>query len=639
MELKWSFKPTSKRSVIKFRHPASEWSGNWHERGGAWFIFVVCTFERYRQLHRYFIVLLQKESWIPHALSIRPRRWSSRGWFVGGFACLLRALDYSCALQREILVHGRLFVSLHHICFNSNIFGWVTNVSEKTAQSVDWCQLVSIMIVFDSFTISLDKSDFVSWMLLFAYLIFSCQAFATVCDMCRNSIWLNGLYKTNILVSTTCAFYLFNFCVVGDFLSRYSGDWQKNDCFCYPKCYPAHHADCQSLFLLQNGRLTNLTCFCRPPPQYTFASFLSREIAYSIMNRLWRMDLENNLRQYNDDRVSTEHLPDHLVISTRFDPAISPPESSEVSDDSESSNRRPTSASSEHADNYTKLQSPHLSTSRTCNSAIYSRRLSSTIEATSIDRLPLRSTSTSLPRSSATHYIPVDVLKVKTVHQRDLLMESLSSTSLEPDAAFSANSKNQSSPTHLTNYPSPSPDLVHLKNKQSTNHIQRGRRRAVTGVASPIDVSEVDKGGGAAPTQHRYHLRHHLFRFPAHSSTLEHARLAQTLIQSIDDCFDDASSHSVHTSMAASSALIQEYCNCLDHGKITMMDRIFPAAVDVVKRELFGDEAMQQNGFMREFLTLRSYTAIKASEWTDLGRGFQERQLTYNVPLRIPLGN
>lgn len=36
--------------------------------------------------------------------------------------------DYSCALQREILCHGRLYVSEGHLCFSSNIFGWVTTL-------------------------------------------------------------------------------------------------------------------------------------------------------------------------------------------------------------------------------------------------------------------------------------------------------------------------------------------------------------------------------------------------------------------------------------------------------------------------------------------------------------------------------
>lgn len=36
--------------------------------------------------------------------------------------------DYSCALQREIILAGRLYVSEGHICFSSNILGWITTV-------------------------------------------------------------------------------------------------------------------------------------------------------------------------------------------------------------------------------------------------------------------------------------------------------------------------------------------------------------------------------------------------------------------------------------------------------------------------------------------------------------------------------
>ncbi|KAG8742606.1 hypothetical protein FRC10_001204 [Ceratobasidium sp. 414] len=35
--------------------------------------------------------------------------------------------DYGCALQREILIQGRLYISENHMCFNANIFGWITN--------------------------------------------------------------------------------------------------------------------------------------------------------------------------------------------------------------------------------------------------------------------------------------------------------------------------------------------------------------------------------------------------------------------------------------------------------------------------------------------------------------------------------
>lgn len=37
--------------------------------------------------------------------------------------------DYGCALQKEILLQGRIYISQNYLCFNANIFGWVTNVS------------------------------------------------------------------------------------------------------------------------------------------------------------------------------------------------------------------------------------------------------------------------------------------------------------------------------------------------------------------------------------------------------------------------------------------------------------------------------------------------------------------------------
>lgn len=39
--------------------------------------------------------------------------------------------DYSCALQKEILVQGRLYVTQNYLCFYANIFGWETTVTLK----------------------------------------------------------------------------------------------------------------------------------------------------------------------------------------------------------------------------------------------------------------------------------------------------------------------------------------------------------------------------------------------------------------------------------------------------------------------------------------------------------------------------
>ncbi|TFK18705.1 hypothetical protein FA15DRAFT_675088 [Coprinopsis marcescibilis] len=37
--------------------------------------------------------------------------------------------DYGCALQREILIQGRLYISENHVCFHANIFGWITDLA------------------------------------------------------------------------------------------------------------------------------------------------------------------------------------------------------------------------------------------------------------------------------------------------------------------------------------------------------------------------------------------------------------------------------------------------------------------------------------------------------------------------------
>lgn len=37
--------------------------------------------------------------------------------------------DFSCALSKDILVQGKMYLSAHYICFNSNILGWVTNIT------------------------------------------------------------------------------------------------------------------------------------------------------------------------------------------------------------------------------------------------------------------------------------------------------------------------------------------------------------------------------------------------------------------------------------------------------------------------------------------------------------------------------
>ncbi len=38
-------------------------------------------------------------------------------------------VEYSCAIQKDILVHGRLYATVNYLCFYANIFKWETTVA------------------------------------------------------------------------------------------------------------------------------------------------------------------------------------------------------------------------------------------------------------------------------------------------------------------------------------------------------------------------------------------------------------------------------------------------------------------------------------------------------------------------------
>ena len=63
---------------------------------------------------------------LPHAPAQRPGQPCDSGVCP---SLPSAASDYSCALQREILLQGRLYLSENWICFYSNIFRWETTVS------------------------------------------------------------------------------------------------------------------------------------------------------------------------------------------------------------------------------------------------------------------------------------------------------------------------------------------------------------------------------------------------------------------------------------------------------------------------------------------------------------------------------
>ena len=55
--------------------------------------------------------------------------------------------DYGCALQREIILAGRMYISEGHICFSSNILGWVTTLVVSFDEVVSIEKQMTAMII------------------------------------------------------------------------------------------------------------------------------------------------------------------------------------------------------------------------------------------------------------------------------------------------------------------------------------------------------------------------------------------------------------------------------------------------------------------------------------------------------------
>ncbi|CAF0858014.1 unnamed protein product [Brachionus calyciflorus] len=69
-------------------------------------------------------------------------------------------VDYSCALQREILAHGRLYVSSNHVCFRANIIGWETTVILKLKDIRSLVKDKTAKIIPNAITIILDNEKY-----------------------------------------------------------------------------------------------------------------------------------------------------------------------------------------------------------------------------------------------------------------------------------------------------------------------------------------------------------------------------------------------------------------------------------------------------------------------------------------------
>ena len=93
----------------------------------------------------------KKKSWMSNALSptYRQRCDDLRKNFPGIPSNEVLVGDYSCALQKDILVHGRVYVTTNYLCFYANIFRW------ETAVIVPWKEVEMTLLLLGSFIFEL----------------------------------------------------------------------------------------------------------------------------------------------------------------------------------------------------------------------------------------------------------------------------------------------------------------------------------------------------------------------------------------------------------------------------------------------------------------------------------------------------
>jgi len=75
------------------------------------------------------------------------------------FRCLFSA-DYACALQKEILVQGRMYVSQNYISFHANIFGWETQVSIRFKEIGSITKEKTALVIPNAIQVTTDKDRY-----------------------------------------------------------------------------------------------------------------------------------------------------------------------------------------------------------------------------------------------------------------------------------------------------------------------------------------------------------------------------------------------------------------------------------------------------------------------------------------------
>eukprot|EP00043_Microstomoeca_roanoka_P019809 m.230199 g.230199 ORF g.230199 m.230199 type:complete len:746 (+) comp17058_c5_seq1:156-2393(+) len=110
--------------------------------------------------------------------------------------------DFSCALQKDILVHGRLYVTERHFCFYANIFGWVTKLSIDCKDLVHLRKGKTALIIPNAITLETATKSYT-----FTSFISRDTAYRCLFKVWQNSLLDEPLNAEELLLSSVKGWY------------------------------------------------------------------------------------------------------------------------------------------------------------------------------------------------------------------------------------------------------------------------------------------------------------------------------------------------------------------------------------------------------------------------------------------------
>ncbi|CAO3647618.1 unnamed protein product [Mucor hiemalis] len=90
--------------------------------------------------------------------------------------------DFGCALQKEILLQGRCYISESYLCFNANIFGWVTNLVIAFEDIIDIEKKSTAIFIPNAIQVTTENAKH-----FFASFLSRDQAYDLMVDVWRNA--------------------------------------------------------------------------------------------------------------------------------------------------------------------------------------------------------------------------------------------------------------------------------------------------------------------------------------------------------------------------------------------------------------------------------------------------------------------